>query len=165
MCDGWPQCPQRDDEWLCDSTCPQPHCRCQGQAFVCRTPFPAHHHPQLRYLDASWSGMSLRNLSRNVYLIRLHMRWCNLTQLTAIDFPNLQTLDLSHNQLSVVHLDHFYSLSNLQSLCLASNPMVAMTTGESQNFHQLNDLDVSRTELVVLNITVLFRFVQLQVVD
>ena len=163
LCDGWPQCPQRDDEWLCDSTCPHPHCRCQGWAFVCRTAFAAHQHLQLRYLDASWSGMTLHNLSLHVYLVRLHMRWCGLTELTAMDSPNMQILDLSHNQLTAIHLDQFLPLSNLHSLQLASNPMVAMTTGTSKSISSVTDLDISHTRLAILNNNDLIKFVRLQV--
>ena len=163
LCDGWPQCPQRDDEWLCDSTCPHPHCRCQGWAFVCRTAFAAHQHLQLRYLDASWSGMTLHNLSLHVYLVRLHMRWCGLTELTAMDFPNMQILDLSHNQLTVIHLDHLLSLPSLLTVRLAYNPIVSMATGESKGRHQVSELDLSFTRLVVLNSTVLINFVKLHV--
>ena len=64
MCDGWPQCPQRDDEWLCDMTCPA-QCLCQGHAFLCPQPFTAQTFNELRYLDASGSGMTLFDLVNN----------------------------------------------------------------------------------------------------
>ena len=164
VCDGFSHCPQRDDEWLCDSTCPRDHCRCQGEAFVCRTSFPAHQYSQLRYLDASWSGMSLHNLSNNVYLIRLHLRWCSLTHLEVTEFPNMQTLDLSYNQLTVVNMDHFLPLTRLRSVRLASNPLLNMTAGTYDHKHSLvSDLDISNTTLVTLNGATLFKFTRLKV--
>jgi hypothetical protein len=55
LCDGVFHCKERDDETFCSLSCPQA-CRCQGLAFVCSQPFPAHLHPQVRYLDAHGSG-------------------------------------------------------------------------------------------------------------
>ena len=164
LCDGWPQCPQRDDEWLCDSTCPHHLCRCQGQAFVCRTSFPAHQYPQLRYLDASWSGMTLHNLSQNVHLIRLHLRWSNLTALTAMDFSNMQTLDVSHNNLTVINLDHLLALTNLRKVQFAYNPLVSTTAGDNKlRQDHLSEVDISNTRLVTLNTTAFFKYIGLKV--
>ena len=164
LCDGWPQCPQSDDEWLCDSTCPHHLCRCQGQAFVCRTSFPAHQYPQLRYLDASWSGMTLHNLSPNVHLIRLHLRWCNLTALTAMDFSNMRTLDIRHNNLTVVNLDNLLALTNLRNVQFAYNPLVSTTAGDNKlRQDHLSEVDISNTRLVTLNTTAFFKYIGLKV--
>ena len=62
LCDGVFQCPLQDDELLCNVSCPQ-GCRCQGLSTVCPQSFPASLHPQLRYVDVSGTGMSLRDLS------------------------------------------------------------------------------------------------------
>ena len=64
LCDGWPQCPQHDDEWLCDATCPK-QCLCQGYFFRCPRPFSAHLIPQIRSLDARGSGTTLSELNNN----------------------------------------------------------------------------------------------------
>ncbi|XP_076464215.1 uncharacterized protein LOC143296263 [Babylonia areolata] len=105
LCDGWPQCPQRDDEWLCEATCP-PGCRCQGWAFVCSTPFSVHSFPHLRYLDGSHSGMKPHNIL-NTYLIWLRLSSCGLTQVKGMNLPNLKVLDLSHNLLTSLIFDVF----------------------------------------------------------
>ncbi|KAL8593356.1 hypothetical protein ACOMHN_066486 [Nucella lapillus] len=47
LCDGWGQCPQRDDELMCDVDCPE-GCLCQGHAFICSQPFLAAVYPHLR---------------------------------------------------------------------------------------------------------------------
>jgi hypothetical protein len=41
---------------LCNATCPSA-CHCQGLAFVCHQPFNASHYLDLRYLDATGSGL------------------------------------------------------------------------------------------------------------
>ena len=79
LCDGWSQCPQRDDEWLCDMTCP-PQCLCQGHAFLCHQPFSAHLFPEIRYLDARRSGLlpsALLNSSH--YIVYLNLAECAIT--------------------------------------------------------------------------------------
>ncbi|KAL8617265.1 hypothetical protein ACOMHN_067702 [Nucella lapillus] len=57
LCDGWGQCPQRDDELACDVICPE-DCLCQGHVFLCNRPFPSDLFPELRYLDAMGSHMT-----------------------------------------------------------------------------------------------------------
>ncbi|KAL8582325.1 hypothetical protein ACOMHN_037082 [Nucella lapillus] len=52
LCDGVFQCPQHDDEWLCNVTCPDT-CYCYGHAFICTGSFTADTYPELRYVDAS----------------------------------------------------------------------------------------------------------------
>nr|KAG5687734.1 hypothetical protein BaRGS_028396 [Batillaria attramentaria] len=55
-------CPQRDDERFCHlHSCPK-QCRCQGLAFVCDRPFVAENTVTIRYLDASYSNMTLEHL-------------------------------------------------------------------------------------------------------
>ena len=68
LCDKWPHCPQRDDEWLCNMTCPT-QCLCQGHSFLCSQPFAAHLFPQLRYLDARGSGIRPSTLTDNFYIM------------------------------------------------------------------------------------------------
>ncbi|KAL8580883.1 hypothetical protein ACOMHN_039583 [Nucella lapillus] len=77
LCDGWGQCPQRDDELLCDMTCPE-DCLCQGHSFLCNKPFPPDLFPQLRAVDASGSQMALTDFSQNPYLIYLSLPHCSL---------------------------------------------------------------------------------------
>ncbi|KAK7087894.1 hypothetical protein V1264_021886 [Littorina saxatilis] len=150
LCDGWPQCPQRDDEWLCQAQCPS-HCSCHGHAFVCSRPFPAPSFPQLRYLDASGSGMTMNDVSTNVYLTWLRLASCGILELPVMDLPNLRMLDLSDNQLTTLGIDVFLSLTNLVILRLAGNPLLSVTAGN--NFTQqrtLQVLDLSGTFLTSL---------------
>nr|KAG5709975.1 hypothetical protein BaRGS_030017 [Batillaria attramentaria] len=65
VCDGIFQCPQHDDELLCDLTCPE-NCTCYGLAFFCTSTFPAAHFPELRFLDARVHPILTLELLRQV---------------------------------------------------------------------------------------------------
>ena len=117
LCYGLPQCPQHDDEWLCEMTCPA-GCLCQGLAFLCHKPFSAHLFPQLCYLDVSGSGMTPSNLIYNVYPVRLSFSGCSLAFLPKMNFPNLQILDLSENRLKVVNTNIFLDPENIKTVSM-----------------------------------------------
>ena len=147
MCDGWPVCPQHDDEWLCDMTCPT-QCLCQGHAFLCPQPFSAHLFPQLRYLDARGSGMALFYLSNNTYIVHLNLGHCSISTLPAMTFPNLQFFDLSYNEIKSIVMNIFTALSNLQILILKGNPLTSVTTNPSNTRQTLlRQIDLSETHL------------------
>ena len=149
MCDGWPQCPQRDDEWLCDMTCPA-QCLCQGHAFLCPQPFSAHLFPQLRYLDARGSGMAPSDLRNNTYIVRLSLAHCSVRVLHDINFPNLQFLDLSHNKITNFATDVFALMEKLETLILKWNPLASAIANPSSPLKNLRKLDLSGTSLDVL---------------
>ena len=148
MCDGWPQCPQRDDEWLCDMICPA-QCLCQGHAFRCAEMFPAHLYPELRYLDAGGSGMALLELANNTYIIRLSLAQCSIRVLSDLNFSNLQFLDLSHNKITGFEMNIFTKTENLQILILMRNPLISVTVGPSSLLKNLRKIDLSGTSLDV----------------
>ena len=148
MCDGWAQCPQRDDEWLCDITCPA-NCRCQGHTFLCLQPFSAHLFPQLRYLDAKRSGMKPFDLKNNTYIIRLSLDKCNISFLPDMKFPNLQFLDLSYNKITGLIMNSFIEMHNLQIFILKGNPLISVTTEPSKLLKNLRKIDLSGTCLKV----------------
>ncbi|KAL8567159.1 hypothetical protein ACOMHN_033061 [Nucella lapillus] len=50
VCDGVGHCPQHDDEWLCNITCPD-NCQCYGHAFICTGSFKATGYPELSSED------------------------------------------------------------------------------------------------------------------
>ena len=147
ICDGWPQCPRHDDELLCNLTCPH-QCHCQGLAFLCREPFPARDFPDLRYLDASGSGMKLGDLAENTYLISALLKFCRLTSVSEVPLLNLRTLDLSENLLRVITMDVFLVMRNLKVLRLAGNPLVTLIGGNSSAPSvDVESIDISRTQL------------------
>ena len=151
MCDGWPQCPQHDDEWLCHMTCPA-QCLCQGHALLCSRPFSAHLFPQLRYLDASRSGMTPSDLISNTYIVRLSLVQCSIRFLSHMKFPNLQFLDVSSNEIKSVVMNVFTVLQNLQILILKGNPLTSVTVNPSNTRQSLLEkIDLSGNHLTVLD--------------
>ena len=155
MCDGWPQRPQRDDEWLCNMTCPA-QCLCQGHAVLCPQPFSAEAFNELRYLDASGSGMTLSDLVNNTYIVRLHLSQCSISSLPDVNFPNLQFLDVSHNNITNIKTITFFKLQNLQILVLKWNPLTSVTTYPSRLLKNLRKIDLSGTRLDVFGSSLLF---------
>ena len=151
LCDGVAQCPWRDDELLCEATCPQ-HCRCQGLAFVCHQPFQADGFPQVRYLDASGSGMTLADLADNRYLVYVTLASSGLLNIARITLPNLWHLDLSKNAIDRISMDVFLSLKQLRTLNLMGNPLTLLTAVNSYERQlQLRLVDLSHTQMPVLS--------------
>ncbi|KAL8623363.1 hypothetical protein ACOMHN_058612 [Nucella lapillus] len=101
LCDGWGQCPQRDDELMCDVTCPE-GCLCEGHSFLCLNPFLAEAFPQLRYLDATGSKMSLCVFTTNAYLVYLSLSSCSIANISLIRLPNLQYISFTNNYIASV---------------------------------------------------------------
>ena len=60
LCDGIRHCPQGDDEWFCDLTCPN-ECECAGLYVSCRnlnlTTLPAAMPKNVKKLDLSDNGL------------------------------------------------------------------------------------------------------------
>ena len=144
VCDGWPQCPQRDDQLLCDASCPSV-CQCQGLAFVCRQPFPVVNYPGLKYLDAERSGIKPVNVLHNFYLIYLNLAKCELDSWPALKFENLQYLELGHNKIRILYLEAFCLLSNLRNISLTGNPLSDLVKASS---------DVKQTSLLAVDLSV-----------
>jgi hypothetical protein len=73
-----------------------------------------HFYPDVRYLDASDSGMTLDDLDLTRYLVHVRLHRCNVRTLSDVTLPNLRVLDLSHNFLQQLELGVFASLGNLR---------------------------------------------------
>ena len=155
MCDGRPQCPQRDDEWLCDMTCPA-QCLCQGHAFLCPQPFSAHLFPQLRYLDARGSGMTPSDLKNNTYIVRLSLAKCSIRFLPVLKLRNLLHLDLGHNLIASVEINVLTEMQNLHCLILKWNPLTSITTKHSSILKNMRTIDLAGTQLDVFDSRLLF---------
>ena len=158
LCDGQAQCPQHDDEWLCHAGCPEP-CLCQGHAFWCPEVFNVTAYPQLRYLDASGSGLQPHDMLHLAYLVWLSLARCGLSHVTRMDLFNVRTLHLSHNQLVSLQLDTFISLKNMRVLDLSGNPIVSLATGPSASRHlELVSVDLSGIHITIFNSSVLSNY-------
>ena len=151
VCDGWPQCPQQDDELLCDRTCPL-GCLCHGLAFFCSQVCAVHKFPDLRYLDVRGSGMSVLQLRDNHMLNHLSLAKCRVKTLNNFTFYNLHSLDLSGNLLTEVCDHHFNFMPQLAVLFLADNPFISafkFTTSNISALHTLSILDLSYVKISV----------------
>ena len=148
VCDDWPLCPQRDDEWLCNQACP-PQCTCHGLAFFCNQTFEARQFPDLRYLDVRGTGMDVDHLGHNHMLIHLSLAQCNVTAVGNFTLSNLHSLDLSDNLLTEVSGDHLVHMPQLSVLFLAGNPLTRVFPAPADSGIELpniNMLDLSRVK-------------------
>ncbi|XP_070206413.1 G-protein coupled receptor GRL101-like [Littorina saxatilis] len=153
VCDGVYQCPQDDDELFCAIACP-PGCTCHGLSVACHTLFPADMlHPDIRYLDASGSALTPSRVIEHTLLIHLSVSGCGLGSVGNLTFPNLRSLDLSHNRLHDVSVGHLRGLPNLQHLFLSGNPLQSLFDSHFQNlsFPAVITLDVSGVHMPTLD--------------
>ena len=167
VCDNWPLCPQRDDELLCNLTCPS-QCTCHGLAFFCGSVFAVHQYPDLRYLDVGGSGMKVRQLGDSPMLVHLGLARCGVRAVGNVTFPNLHSLDLSDNLLKEVRGDHFILMPRLTILFLASNPLTSVFTlsaGSNTELNQIHILDLSRVELHTVDPSLFTVFPQLHTLN
>ena len=158
VCDGWHQCPERDDELLCHLQCP-PQCVCQGLAFVCRsrlthvhnthiTPLTHIDNSHIRYLDAAGSGTQPQVLVNNVYLIHLTLSRCKINQWPLLQLQNLQYLDLAQNFISILNMTKFAPLTNLKHLILYMNPLTTLYDEDQEvMLMNLKSIDLSFTSM------------------
>ena len=123
VCDGlYGQCPQNDDELLCGFTCP-PGCQCFGMAFFCSRSVSVGQYPELRYLSADESNMTLKEVENNTMLVHLSLALCLLEDAKVPHLPNLLSLDLGDNLLTSVGPGSFVEVKSLRELTLAGNPL------------------------------------------
>ena len=128
VCDGLQHCPEHDDELLCHHAalpppCP-PGCVCHGLALLCARGFPAHRHPELRYLHAAGTGLTLSDVTRNVMLVHLGLARNGIRRLgDDVRLANLRSLDLSDNLLGAVSVRRASAWPQLRALSLAGNPL------------------------------------------
>ncbi|KAK7102885.1 hypothetical protein V1264_021043 [Littorina saxatilis] len=159
LCDGFGDCPQQDDEMFCDLQCPA-NCTCYGLAFTCPLVFSVTEFPDLRYLDASDSGLTARHVNHSSLLIHLSLARCGLFHLGNLTLPNLRSLELSGNNLSAVSVHEVNRLQNLKELILADNPLMSVLLTQKQTSLNLRYLDLSHVRLSSLTVRTQLPFLQ-----
>lgn len=127
ICDGIIHCPiSADDETFCDlrtKACQQ-GCICEGYLMKCE-------------------NMGLLNIPNYSSQIRgLGLRKNNLVISGRMfqHLPLLSALDLSENQISLLHVDTFANLANLVLLDLSGNLINSFTSGTFRQLHNLKEL-------------------------
>nr|KAG5685356.1 hypothetical protein BaRGS_005428 [Batillaria attramentaria] len=83
--------------------------------------FDVGQHHDLRYLDASGTGMTPGHVTENLMLVHLSLARSDLTHLHNLTLPNLRSLDLSDNRLHVVGGEELSGVHNLQVLILSGH--------------------------------------------
>ncbi|XP_070193933.1 G-protein coupled receptor GRL101-like [Littorina saxatilis] len=159
LCDGFGDCPQQDDELFCDLQCPA-NCTCYGLAFTCPLVFYVTEFPDLRYLDASDSGLTPQQVNHSILLIHLSFARCGLLHLGNLTLPNLRSLELSGNNLSAVSVHEVNRLQNLKELILADNPLMSVFLTEKQTSLNLHYLDLSLVRMPSLTVRTQLPFLQ-----
>ena len=167
VCDGWSQCPLRDDENFCNLPCPL-NCTCQGHSYQCSHNTSLSQYPQLRFLLAMGSGIHLSDLRSNTMLIYLNLASCQVTHFVNIVFANLHTLDLSFNHLKHVSFEDINRFPRIVSLSLAGNPIVSLLGAQGQSAaptYTLRMIDLSFVELQEMDPSVMRFFTNLQTLN
>ena len=167
VCDGMLHCPRSDDELLCDVVCPD-QCTCHGLAFTCQRPFSVHDYPDLRYLNAKGGHMTLEMLKGNIMLVYLSLASCNLTKLGNFSLPNINTLDLSDNQLSTIEDRSVTDMTSLKVLFLSNNPISTFLSSSAVprwTFTSVQTLEVSRVILSTVNERLVSLFPNIRVLN
>ena len=173
LCDGVGHCPQKDDELLCNRTCPD-NCTCHGLAFTCidRWPSDVSNYPDLRYLDISGEtggdGVVERGLRKNTLLIHLSLVGGGLTRFISTSLPNLNSLDLRDNHIMCLcHVD-FTVLKSLRILVLRGNPLrsaVVHWNTSSSVAPPLTELDLTNCRVYHLSLGHLSVFANLHTLN
>ncbi|XP_025097653.1 G-protein coupled receptor GRL101-like [Pomacea canaliculata] len=167
LCDGFNQCPQHDDELTCGLTCPH-SCTCFGLSFICTKAVTLHEYPSLRYLDAKGTGMTPASVKNNSLLIHLSLENCNLEELEDFSLPNLCILDLTGNNLSIIHSGQLKYLPNLKTLKLSGNPLASIFPRRSvipTSHTRLRYLDLSDVRISTLDPSSFSPFPNLEVLN
>nr|KAG5685354.1 hypothetical protein BaRGS_005426 [Batillaria attramentaria] len=149
-----------DDELFCHVTCPE-SCTCHGLAFLCKRTFDVDQHHDLRYLDASGTGMTPGHVTRNLMLVHLSLARCDLTHLHNLTLPNLRSLDLSDNRLHVVGGEELSGVHNLKVLIISGNPISSLFVTDTNSTSSLPDLyliHLARVKLEQLDLDILSPF-------
>jgi Leucine-rich repeat (LRR) protein len=70
--------------------------------------------------------MSVEDVRGNTFLIHLGLARCGLTRVDNVTLLNLHSLDLTHNLLTSLHLQHLARFPRLRELKLSGNPLTSL---------------------------------------
>ena len=169
VCDLIKHCPLHDDEYTCTTACPR-GCHCLGLEYTCTIPFQAQEHPQIKFLNGEGSRIQIESLHNNRELIFLNLAKCdisNISDANVLNFPNLQHLDLSFNEIQTFDMENIFVLKNLRFLSLTDNPLTKIIhiSDKDQQHVSLRTLDLSYTHLQFLNKSTFQGYASLQTLN
>ncbi|XP_053380122.1 uncharacterized protein LOC123556154 [Mercenaria mercenaria] len=159
ICDGIAQCSSKDDEQLCDFSCPY-NCSCSGYSVSCREA-----NIKLEQVLALPNSTRSADISLNPeihklleadklrlpFLVRLNISSCRISSLSKKAFAhinNIVSLDIGHNEITSLPEHVFSALRHLRHLNLIGN--VNLRVISSTAFHGLeniNNLQITGTKL------------------
>ncbi|XP_053405045.1 uncharacterized protein LOC123522896 [Mercenaria mercenaria] len=159
ICDGIAQCSSKDDEQLCDFSCPY-NCSCSGYSISCRAA-----NIKLRQALALPKSTRSADISLNPeiykllevdklrlhFLVRLNVSSCRIRSLSKeafVHLNNLVSLDIGYNEITRLPEHVFSFLRHLRHLILIGN--VNLRVISSTAFHGLeniNSLQITGTKL------------------
>ena len=150
-CNGKRECPQGDDEWLCDTVCPL-GCQCHGLTYFCVgsgwNTLPDILSTEVRKLVLSNNSLALDNstFANFLWLGELYLAANGISELQRLcfgDLYNLYILDLSYNNIVVMLPQIFVGLHNLRTLILVGNKNLRFIShGTFQGLDQLPSLSI-----------------------
>ncbi|KAJ8929054.1 hypothetical protein NQ314_018300 [Rhamnusium bicolor] len=106
-------------------------------------------------------NVSVESLERILSLTLIDNRLESLPEVF-LNLQNLQTLDLSHNEIKVIELEPFRTLRTLDVLNLSANSLTKIDSGSFSGLNVLKCLDLSRNNLTKLDDQVLLPLSSLQ---
>ena len=156
-CDGFVDCPQFDDELVCQTECVG-NCNCNGLSRKCifENSLEISFHSEIRKIDLSLSNLSLSSLKlkENILLAELNVSWTELNDLERLEFGefhNLLLLDISFNKLTAIPRNVFKGLIHLNSLLLLGNYFLQNIYPESfSGLHSLPMISFQQSNLQLL---------------
>ncbi|XP_071084038.1 G-protein coupled receptor GRL101-like [Haliotis cracherodii] len=162
LCDGIQHCPDGDDERMCQSECP-PSCICSGRVIRCDSNFNETYQipKDVRKLDLS--GMNLQLINVDFldlhYLTVLILSSSNIIRMEGVfpKYPNVLTLDVSHNMISHLVKDSFSKFPKLRHLDLSNNVNLSnIDNGTFLEVPELEQLNLFNTFIIELKATILW---------
>ena len=152
LCDGWPQCPLEDDEFLCSATCPV-GCHCVGLAVICHA-----NAQEIRTQPLRTNGSSIvdnHDARKPSHTTPTSSHLINLLT-TSSTFQSLRYLDVS---------GHNFSLSTVQRLPYLIFLKVTgakLETLPTLDIPNLQTLDISNNNFALIYTSALSRLTNLK---
>nr|KAG5705934.1 hypothetical protein BaRGS_010824 [Batillaria attramentaria] len=103
----------------------------------------------LRYLDATGSGLHFDFLERNMALVHLSLSSCNISSIPGMAFPNLQSLDLSYNRIRSLSGRRLRLFRNVRALFLEAAGQASIYFSVRANSMTVGDRSGSSQEKTI----------------